>query len=288
MRGGAPYRPTLIAMITAVLALMSSVLWGSADYLGGVLSRRRPAIEVVALSQAIALVTVWVVLLATGTPIGAESVLWGSLAGVAGGAALICFYAALSTGTMGVVAPIAALGLVVPVLAGLLGGDDPGAVTLTGMAVAFAGVVLACGPELSGGSSARPMLLAAVAGVGFGLLLLFLARSPTVLPTLAMMRVASVSLLVLVLLVVARAGLPRARPAEMPALAFVGLADLGANGLYAVAASSGLLSVVAVLASLYPAVTVLLAWRFSGERLVRIQVVGVVAALVGVVLVAGG
>ncbi|CAN5376919.1 EamA family transporter [soil metagenome] len=278
-------------MITAGLALTSSALWGSADYLGGVLSRRRPAIEVVAVSQGIGLLAVWLLLLGTGTSIGRSDMLWGPLAGLAGGLALICFYSALAVGTMGVVAPIAALGLIIPVLAGLLGGDDPGAVTLTGMAIAFAGVVLASGPELSGGASARPILLAAVAGAGFGLTLLFLARGGEVLPTLAMMRVASVTLLgaVLLFLFATRGSrLPRVPGRELPALTFVGLADLGANGLYALAEDSGLLSVVAVLASLYPAVTVVLAWRLGGARLARIQVVGVVAALAGVVLVGAG
>jgi len=105
-----------------------------------------------------------------------------------------------------------------------------------------------------------------------------------------MMRVASVGLLTVVLLILWRTtgATVRLTARELPALAFVGLADLGANGLYALAATSGLLSVVAVLASLYPAVTVLLAWRFGRERLARMQVVGVLAALIGVVLLAAG
>ncbi len=202
----------------------------------------------------------------------------------------MCFYAALAAGTMGVVAPISALGLVVPVLAGLLAGERPSVVQLAGIAIAVAGVVLASGPELSGGASPRPLLLAAAAGLGFGLTLLFIARSADTLPTLGMMRVASVGLLTVVLLILWRTtgATVRLTARELPALAFVGLADLGANGLYALAATSGLLSVVAVLASLYPAVTVLLAWRFGRERLARIQVVGVAAALIGVVLLAAG
>jgi drug/metabolite transporter (DMT)-like permease len=230
------------------------------------------------------------VVLATGAAIDSGAVVWGLLAGLAGGTALMCFYAALAAGTMGVVAPISALGLVVPVLAGLLAGERPSVVQLAGIAIAVAGVVLASGPELSGGASPRPLLLAAAAGLGFGLTLLFIARSADTLPTLGMMRVASVGLLTVVLLILWRTtgATVRLTARELPALAFVGLADLGANGLYALAATSGLLSVVAVLASLYPAVTVLLAWRFGRERLARIQVVGVAAALIGVVLLAAG
>ncbi|MBA2555693.1 MAG: DMT family transporter [Geodermatophilaceae bacterium] len=277
-------------MTAALLALLSSVLWGSADYLGGVLSRTRAAIQVVALSQAISLVVVGLAVVLTGAAIGSTAVVWGMLAGLAGGTALICFYAALAAGTMGVVAPISALGLVVPVLAGLLAGERPSVLQLIGIAVAVAGVVLASGPELSGGASARPLLLAATAGFGFGFTLLFLAQSDDTLPTLAMMRVASVGLLSVVLLALWRTtGVPvRINVRAAPALGFVGIADLGANGLYAVAATSGLLSVVAVLASLYPAVTVILAWRFGRERLGGLQQAGVGAALVGVVLLAAG
>lgn len=277
-------------MTAAVLALLGSVLWGAADYVGGVLSRTRTAIQVVAVSQLVALVVIWLVVLATGAAIDSGAVVWGLLAGLAGGTALMCFYAALAAGTMGVVAPISALGLVVPVLAGLLAGERPSVVQLAGIAIAVAGVVLASGPELSGGASPRPLLLAAAAGLGFGFTLLFIARSADTLPTLGMMRVASAGLLTVVLLILwgTTGATLRLTARELPALAFVGLADLGANGLYALAATSGLLSVVAVLASLYPAVTVLLAWRFGSERLARMQVVGVLAALIGVVLLAAG
>lgn len=277
-------------MTAALLALLSSLLWGSADYLGGVLSRTRAAIQVVALSQAVGLVVVWLAVVTTGGAINSTAVGWGMLAGLAGGVALMCFYAALAAGTMGIVAPISALGLVVPVLAGLLAGERPSLVQMIGIGVAVAGVILASGPELSGGASPRPLLLAAAAGFGFGLTLLFLAQSADTLPTLAMMRVASVGLLCAVLLVLRRTTGARIRPTarELPALAFVGVADLGANGLYALAAETGLLSVVAVLASLYPAVTVVLAWRFGHERLARIQVAGVGAALAGVILLAAG
>lgn len=277
-------------MTAALLALLSSVLWGTADYFGGVLSRARTAIQVVALSQAVALVIVWLAVVLTGAAIGSNAVIWGMLAGLAGGTALMCFYAALAAGTMGIVAPISALGLVVPVLAGLVAGERPSILQLAGIAVAVAGVVLASGPELSGGASSRPLLLAGAAGLAFGFTLLFLAQSDDTLPTLAMMRVASVGLLTVVLLVLWRTTGARVRltARELPALGFVGAADLGANGLYAVAATSGLLSVVAVLASLYPAVTVVLAWRFGHERLARIQVAGVAVALAGVVLLAAG
>jgi len=276
-------------MTAALLALLSSAMWGSADYVGGVLSRRRAALQIAAGSQAIALVVVWAAMLLSGTGITGDAVRWGLLAGGCGGLAVMAFYAALAAGTMGVVAPISALGLIVPVVAGLLAGERPGGLQLLGIAVAVVGVVLASGPELSGGASPRPLLFAALAGLGFGLTLLLLAQTDDTLPTLAMMRVSSVSLLGAILLVsLRRTPGRRIGVRELPALAFVGLGDLGANGLFVLASASGLLSVVAVLSSLYPAVTVLLAWRFGRERLRRIQVTGVATALVGVVLLAAG
>jgi len=276
-------------MTAALLALLSSAMWGSADYVGGVLSRRRAALQIAAGSQAIALIVVWAAVLATGTAITGDAVRWGLLAGACGGLAVMAFYAALAAGTMGVVAPISALGLIVPVVAGLLAGERPGGLQLVGIAVAVVGVVLASGPELSGGASPRPLLFAGLAGLGFGLTLLLLAQTDDTLPTLAMMRVSSVSLLGTILIIsLRRTPGRRLGVRELPALAFVGLGDLGANGLFVLASASGLLSVVSVLSSLYPAVTVLLAWRFGRERLRRIQVAGVATALVGVILLAGG
>lgn len=276
-------------MTAALLALLSSVLWGGADYVGGVLSRRRAALQIATGSQGIALVVVWSVLLLSGTVITGDAVRWGLLAGACGGLAVMAFYAALAAGTMGIVAPVSALGLIVPVMGGLLAGERPGPLQLIGIAVAVVGVVLASGPELSGGASARPLVLAGLAGLGFGVTLLLLAQTEDALPTLAMMRVSSVSLLGALLLITRRrTSGGRIGVRELPALAFVGLGDLGANVLFVLASASGLLSVVAVLSSLYPAVTVLLAWRLGAERLAPVQLAGVAAALTGVILLAAG
>ena len=133
----------------AVLALLSSVMWGSADFLGGTLTRRAHAVAVVAASQVLSLVLVLPFALATGAfddPTGYLP--WAFAAGVIGMVSLVAFYAALATGTMGVVAPIAATGVVVPVAFGLIGGDRPHALQLVGVGLAIAGVVLASGPEI--------------------------------------------------------------------------------------------------------------------------------------------
>jgi len=274
-----------------LLALTSSLLWGAGDFLGGTLSRRLPAVSVVGVSQALALVVFLAVAVVTGQAsagMPAAGWAWSMAAGVAGLIGLIAFYTALAQGTMGVVAPLAALGVVVPLAAGLLAGDRPSAVQLVGVGLGVAGGFLASGPELASGARGRSVALALVAGVSFGLTLVFLARGSEDSPllTLVGMRVTSVSVLLVAGLVARTLGGVRA--GDLPLLAAIGLLDGGANLTYAIATTAGLLSLVSVLASLYPAVTVLLARVIHHERMTRVQDAGVLAAVGGVVLVAAG
>lgn len=274
-----------------LLALSSSLLWGAGDFLGGTVSRRLPALAVVGVSQALALVVFALVATITGEAMQGMPAVgwwWAAAAGIAGLVGLVAFYAALAGGTMGVVAPIAALGVVVPLGAGLLAGERPGAVQMVGAVLGVLGGVLASGPELRGGAPRRPVVLAVVAGISFGLVLLFLARGSEESPllTLVGMRATSVSILVVVALALRSLG--GVRRADLPLLGLIGLLDGGANLTYAIATTAGLLSLVAVLASLYPAVTVLLARVVHHERMTRVQDVGVAAAVLGVVLVASG
>ena len=275
--------------VAVVLSLLASLTWGTADFLGGTAARRLPVAAVVAVSQGFALVGVLVVAMATWSfdaPRGYVG--WALLAAICGVIGLSAFYTALATGTMGVVAPIAALGVVVPVVVGLAQGDRPSARQVAGVILAVVGVVLASGPEARGGAGRRPLLLAALAAAGFGAVIVFVARgarSDTVM-TLLVMRAASVTLLVAAAAVGAVA--VRVGGRDLPLLAAVGAGDVGANAMFAVASTRGLLSIVAVLSSLYPAVTVLLARIVHAERMATTQNVGVLAALVGVTLIAAG
>jgi drug/metabolite transporter (DMT)-like permease len=276
-----------------LLALASSVLWGTGDFVGGTLSRRLPAVAVVGVSQALALVVFTAVAagtgaLAAGMPPAAW--VWAGAAGAAGLVGLVAFYQALATGTMGVVAPIAALGVLVPVLVGLVEGERPSAVQGLGALLGVAGGVLASGPEVRSRASLRPVLLALLAGVAFGLVLVFLslASDGDGDPLLALVGMRAVSVSTLLVVAVAVRSLGGVRPADLPALALVGMLDGGANLAYAVATTMGLLALVAVLASLYPAVTVVLARIVHHERMSRTQDAGIVAAILGVVLVAAG
>lgn len=278
-----------------LLALLSSALWGLADFLGGTATRRIPSWSVVGGSQAVALVVVLPLVLLTGS-FGTFTGHWlliGCAAGLVGVVALGAFYAALAGGTMGVIAPVASLGALIPVGVGLARGEAPTLAQTAGMVVAIVGVVLASGPELSGGASPRPLLLAVVAAVGFGTVATLIAAGSrgsarSALLTLLVMRATSVGLLLVAMVVLSagrRVGLART---DLGTLVAIGLADLGANASFAAASRSSLLSVAAVLASLYPVVTVLLARRVHHEVLRPVQVVGAVATLAGVGLLVAG
>ena len=271
----------------SVLALASSLVWGTSDFFAGLASRRRPAVAVVGWTQALALLVVslvvavrWDTISWSGWP------LWAVAAGLTGMGGLVCFYSALSVGTMGVVAPIAALGVVVPVVLGVATGEEPSPWAWVGMLVAITGVTLASGPELSGDVSPRPVVLAACAAVGFGLTLFCLDRGAreSTLMTLWGMRVTSVTILVVVALALRTAGGVTVR--ETPALLAIGCGDLLANGLFAVASSRGQVSVASVLGSLYPVVTTVWARVLLDERLRRVQQVGVALAVSGAAVTA--
>lgn len=287
--------------MAVLAALLSALLWGTADFLGGTAARRLPVASVLGGQQLVALLALVPLAAALGVFDEPRAYLLPGLgAGLAGMVALGTFYRALALGTMGVVAPIAALGVVVPVALGLLTGERPSPPQLVGMAVAVVGVLLASGPELSGSGrgGALPLVLAAVAGLGFGAVFVLVAAASggdegslgTVVMTLLTMRLASVLLLTGLLLGRApRHGLEiGVRRADLPMLAGIGLFDVGAVGAFALASQSDLVSVAAVLASLYPVVTVLLARRFHGERLAGGQLGGVTLTLTGVVLLAAG
>ncbi|HYN29524.1 MAG TPA: DMT family transporter [Dermatophilaceae bacterium] len=275
----------------SLLALGSSVVWGASDFAAGLLSRRRPAVAVVGWTQGLALLLLSVLVagrqvLEPGAVTWSGWPPWAVLAGLAGASGLVCFYSALSTGTMGVVAPIAALGVAVPVLLGVATGDEPSPWAWVGMLVAVVGVTLASGPELSGDVSPRPVVLAGCAAVGFGFALFALdrgARSSTLM-TLWGMRLTSVTIFVVAALALRTVGGVRRR--EVPYLALIGTGDLAANAMFAVASSRGQVSVAAVLGSLYPVMTTLLARVVLKERLRGIQKAGVVLSIAGAAVIA--
>ena len=281
-------------MLAVALGLSSALCWGLADFLGGLQSRSVRVLAVLLVSQAAGLIAIAVALAVAQPDLPPVGDLWPpAAAGLAGALALSAFYRALAIGTMSIVAPISSTGAALPVIVGIATGDRPSAVQVLGIVAAVGGVVLAS-RELdedrpATAAPARASIgLALMAALGFGAFFIGMkAGADASVPwALLAARAASVTA-VLVVVVALRVPLPAA-PRRLGALALVGLLDAGANGLYAAAATKGLLSVVAVLGALYPVSTVLLARAVLGERVRRIQEVGIVAALAGVALIAAG
>ena len=277
--------------LALVLALGSSVVWGTADFAGGSLSRRLPVLGVTLVSQGAGFVALLVAVAVRGE-VGSRSFLIGLAAGVGGGLGLAAFYRALALGTMSVVSPIAACGALVPFVVSLATGERPSPIALAGAVAALAGAVLASLEERRAAAAsparARAIVLAVVAAIALGLFVYFLglgSRQGDPLSTLVGARVGSLALLVgLAAVLQAPVSIPRS---SIAAVAAVGLADVSANALFAVASTHGLLALVSVLGSLYPVVTVLLAHVLLGERLTRAQRAGVALALGGVAVIAG-
>jgi drug/metabolite transporter (DMT)-like permease len=279
-----------VGALALVLALGSSVVWGVADFSGGSLTRRLPTLPVTVLSQGAGFVPLLVAIAIRGD-VGTRSFCLGLLAGIGGGVGLASFYRALSIGTMSVVSPIAACGAVVPFVIAIARGERPSHLAIGGAVFALGGAVLASVDERRSESPerARAMALAAGAAVALGLFVYFLglgSREGDALSTLVGARVGSLAFLVAAC-AVTRTPI-RVPRASLAAVAAVGLADVSANALFAFASGHGLLSLVSVLGSLYPVVTVLLAHILLGERLTRPQRFGVLVALAGVAAIASG
>lgn len=278
--------------VAVVLALISSALWGTSDFIGGTVSRRLPSATVLLWATVLSLPFLAAVAVGSGDlQWSSTTVGWGIAAGIAGALGIASLYQGLSTGVMGVVAPISSTAVIVPVIVGFAIGESVSALTALGIVIAIVGVVLAGGPHLrdfaTGGH--RPILFALGAALGIGLSLSAIARGSEAssISTLLSMRLTYVVVLV-VLVLIASSQIRPDRAATLVPLLAIGLLDTTANGLYAVASRVGPLVIVAVLASLYPVATLFLARQLHGERLSRIQTSGVLLALVGVCAVVGG
>ena len=275
--------------MAAVLALLSSLMWGTADFLGGSVSRRVRPVAVYGLSQAVG----FVVLVAIATAVGGWGTdpgywPWAIASSLLGAVGMLAFYSALAIGPMGIVSPLVALSVMVPVAFALLVGEVPTGVQVLGIIGAVIGILLASGPELSGAESARPLLLAGVAAISFGGMYITMAKGSEVdaLMTMTGMRVTTVVIFAVVLLVARSLG--GAQPRDLLPLAIIGIFDAAANVLFGVATTMGLLSTTSVLGSLYPVVTAILAAVFLHERLKPVQYAGVVVAMTGVILISSG
>jgi uncharacterized membrane protein len=275
-------------VFAAALALAAAASWGIGDFLGGLKSRslRPVAILIVAQPIGAGLLGIWVAIRGQGPP-GPE-VLWACVASVFGTVGLIAFYRGMAAGALSIVAPIAGAGAAIPVVWGLAHGDHPSVYQEVGFVAALAGVVLASFErERDAARFAAGVGWALIAMVAFGAyyIPMHTASQGDFLWAAFVFRVSSLTLVASAWLVLRPA---RAHRADLPVLASIGVLDTGGNVFFAASSARGLVSVVSILASLYPVVTVLLARAVLHERVHRSQELGILLALAGIVLISGG
>src|SRR5919197_553490 len=275
-------------MFAAALALAAAASWGIGDFLGGLKSRSLRPVAVLIVAQPIggALLGIWVAARGQGPP-GSE-VLWACFAAILGTTGLIAFYRGMAAGALSIVAPIAGAGAAIPVIWGLARGDQPSLVQELGFAAAFVGILLASFERRREAARfAAGVGWAAVAMLAFGFYYvpMHAASQGDFLWAAFIFRLTSLT-------VIAAAWLAlrpkRANRTDVPALAAIGALDTGGNVFFAAASESGLVSVVSILASLYPVVTVLLARAVLHERVHRSQELGICLALGGIALISAG
>ena len=291
MRGRLPGLPVESGAMASLLALFSSLLWGSADYHAGNLSKRFPAIAVLAVNQAFGFIAGFFLVIFSGAwhvnAFGDGGYLIpGIIAGMAGYAGLISLYAGLSTGRMGVVSPISSLSALLPLgYAIIFKGDQLSAILWFGVIVAILGGFLASGPEISQGLPLKPVLLALSAAFFFGSALICMAIGSQSSALMTMTTMRATTLVFSLGLFIRYRNVGGLGKAQLPILIFIGVADFAANLLLGVATTKGLVSLAMVLGSLYPIATVVLAFKFLHERLHRVQYVGIAFAVIGVAVI---
>jgi uncharacterized membrane protein len=284
-------------MIPAILALLSSATYGTADFLGGLSSRRATTTAVVLVSQLAGLVLLAVVMpFLPPSDVAVVDLVWGGAAGLSGGIGVALLYRGLAIGPMSVVAPVTAVSaVIVPVVVGVLSGEALSLTTGAGIVLAATAIVLVgqAPAETAATKGPRARVLSALSiailsGIIIGFFLVSLERTPSsagMWPLIAA-RVVSISLFGFTAL--ARAGSYSMPRRNAPLAVLCGCADMLANVLYLVAVRQGQLSVIATLASLYAASTVLLARVVLGERLGLQQKVGVAGAVIAAVMIVHG
>ncbi len=271
---------------TVAFALAASISWGAGDFSGGLATRRAQVLSVVIGAYVVGLIMLIALALKWSEPFPSTlDLIWGSAAGLAGAVGLVAFYQALAVGRMGIVAPIAAmLSAAVPVLFGALIEGLPAPIQLIGFVLAFIAVGLISGLGVVKGRP-KGLGLALLAGLGFGSFFILISRVSygAVFWPLAAARLSSVLFLFVVVLIRRQKLLPE--KSVWPIVFLAGALDVAGNVFFVLATHAGRLDVAAILSSLYPAVTVLLATFILKERVTRLQAIGIFVALVAIPLI---
>jgi drug/metabolite transporter (DMT)-like permease len=283
--------PTTGIFATMIFGLAAALCWGSGDFSGGLASRRINATSVVVAGYTVGFVLLLALALIWREPFPAPmDLLWGGLAGVVGALGLIAFYTALASGKMGIAAPVSAvLTAMLPVLFSTLTMGLPGPLRLGGFVLALLAIALISRPEPAADGRPQGIGLAVLAGFSFGCFFILISRvSPgaTFWP-LAVARLTSVVALLVVMALRRQQKQNLLSGVRRVALLVLlaGTLDALGNAFFVLAAHSGRLDVAAILSSLYPAATVLLAAFVLRERVTRIQAVGILLVLLAIPLI---
>ena len=277
--------------MAVLIGLLVAASFGSGDFLGGLASRQGNMLRVLLIAQVTGLIAAVVVAVSVGDPISANAMALGAGAGLLNVTGLGCLYQGLAIGQIGQVAPVAAvIGAIIPVTWGLATGERPSSLALVGASLAIVAAAVICmeRTEKPGLGARRALPLAVIAGSGFGtafVLLAYASRHPGFWPVVSA-RSAAVIAVGGAVVILAPPRLPSLRPRRIALVA--GLLDACGTALLLVAIRTGLAAVVAPVANLTPAFTVMLAWWVLRERATRTQIAGLAVGLVGLVLIAVG
>ena len=279
-------------MLALSLSLAACFGWGVADFLGGLKSRQLSVFSVLMVSSFFGLGAILVIVLIRGVaPPDSPSLLLAVVGGGAGLTAMFLLYKGLSIGSMAIVAPISATGVILPVVVSLAAGDSPAPLQKVGMFVAIAGAVLASLEKNDDGSSRRPATgvgLAIGSAIAAGIFFVVMDQASEADPYWAafLMRLSYFAFLIIIFLL--KRPTVQAGKVHMPAIIFLGICDALAGFAYALATTRGILGLVAVVGALYPAVTVLLSMLILNERPQPVQFIGVILAVGGIAFISAG
>ena len=279
-------------MVALSLSLAACLGWGVADFLGGLKSRQLSVFSVLMVSSFFGLGAILVIVLVRGVaPPGDPALLLAVVGGIAGVAAMFFLYRGLSIGSMAIVAPISATGVILPVIISLAAGDNPSFLQKLGIAAAIIGAVLASREKNDDGNGSRLSTgvgLAIGSAIAAGIFFVVMDQASEADPYWAafLMRFSYFAFLIIIFLL--KRPVVQAGKVHMPAIIVLGICDALAGFAYALATTRGMLGLVAVVGALYPAVTVLLSMLVLGERPQRTQFIGVLLAVGGVTFISAG
>lgn len=270
-----------------IYGLASASTWGAGDFSGGIATKHSNVYSVVIFSQSVGLLLLIILAIGFAEQLPSfNDILWGGFAGIAGGIGLIGLYRGLSTGQMSIVAPLSAvIAVIIPMIVSIILEEPPAFLQFFGFGIALLAVWFISQSNQEVRIKSSDIGLIILAGLGFGLFFVFIAQvsSNFVFWPLVVARIFSVSFLLLISMTTKQFQIPKTK--NLPVIALAGIFDVGGNVFFVLATQSGRLDISAVLSSLYPAATIILAWIILKETLTNRQIFGIFLVFISIVLI---